>query len=382
MKNKNVFLVRNVAKDGFGGGEIYQLRLARRLKEEGFHPFVITNSKKLRYAVEESGVRTLTPPYLVQQNWSGWRNILLFKYFLFQLRLKKWYSKVFKEYQPGVVNIQSRDDMIAGTLAAKKLGIKVLWTDHADFKNWVLWNVNSRFKNIIGRKIVSLSSQVDKVIFVGREIEKETIEMIYPKRLKNVTVIENGVVDEKEKYKTVRKNEKSFVFLGRVEEEKGVEELVKAFKKVVKKYPDAKLNIYGDGEIEKYKKMCDECDVAFHGRTDDPLKALAENEIFVLPSYREGLSLSLLDAAMMGKRIIASDVGGNPEVVVNGGTGLLVPARSVEKLAEAMIWMMEHKKEANEMAKKARRRYEENFNFEKIFEEKMLPLYNNKKEMK
>ena len=104
--------------------------------------------------------------------------------------------------------------------------------------------------------------------------------------------------------------------------------------------------------------------------------------MFVLPSYREGLSLSLLDAAMMRKKIIASDIGGNPEVVINGKTGLLVSAKNAQRLAEAMIWMLENKKEATEMAKNARQFYEKNFDFEKIFKEKMLPLYNKEKEKK
>ena len=107
---------------------------------------------------------------------------------------------------------------------------------------------------------------------------------------------------------------------------------------------------------------------------------MAENEIFILPSYREGLSLSLLEAAMMEKKIIASDVDGNPEVVVNGETGLLVSAKDADKLAEAMMWMLENKEKAETMAKNARKKYEREFNFETIFEEKMLPLYNVSKE--
>ena len=146
---------------------------------------------------------------------------------------------------------------------------------------------------------------------------------------------------------------------------------------VNEKYADATLNIYGDGEdLEKYKELASKNKkIHFYGRTDQPLKAMAENEIFVLPSYREGLSLSLLDAAMMGKKIIASDVDGNPEVVIDKKTGLLVPVKNVERLAEAMVWILEHQKEAGTMAKNARKKYEEEFDFEKIFKEKMLPLY-------
>ena len=372
----NVFLVRNVAERNFGGGEIYQLKLADALRRHGFEPIIVTNSKELLLSAENDGFKTLLPPYCKQQDWSGWRNFLLPVYWVYQRRLTKWYEEKIREYEPVVINIQSRDDMIAGTLACKKMGVRTLWTDHADFRNWVLWNVGVKYKNVIGKKIVKLSRDVLKVIFVSKKVAEETKEMTKPLTLCNTVVIENGVEDKKAGYDNVEEEKDSFVFVGRVTEEKGMRELVGAFKRVGKKYPGAKLNIYGDGEIEKYKKICGECDrVVFHGRTKEPLKALAENDIFVLPSYQEGLSLSLLDAAMMGKKIIASNVDGNPEVVINDETGLLVPPKNTNKLAEAMIWMLEHKKETEKMARNVRKKYEEEFDFDKIFEEKMLPLY-------
>lgn len=383
MNSKTVLLVRNVAGDGFGGAEVYQLRLAEKLKENGFSPVIVTNSAQLIRCAKKEGFQVLKSLYLEQQDWSGWRNVLLVRYMFFQRKLKKWYLDVLRKYRPVAVNIQSRDDMISGTLACKELGIKVYWTDHADFLNWVLWNVNAKLKNAIGKKIIELSGETEKVIFVSERIAKETTEMIKPKVLSNMMIIENGVEDELEKYKGVKKKKDSFVFVGRVKEEKGIKELIEAFMMVVRKYPEAQLNLYGDGEIEKYRMMCKKCDrVKFHGRVDETLEVLAENETFVLPSYREGLSLSLLDAAMMRKKIIVSDVGGNTEVVANGKTGLLVPTKNIDKLAEAMIWMLENKQEAEKMAKDVRREYEEKFDLEKIFEEKMLPLYNNEKEKK
>ena len=169
--------------------------------------------------------------------------------------------------------------------------------------------------------------------------------------------------------------------MGRITKEKGIDELARAFLKIREKYPDVVLNIYGDGEA-KWKEKLKGAGIKYHGHTNEPLKVMAENEIFILPSYREGLSLSLLEAAMMEKKIIASDVDGNPEVVVNGETGLLVSAKDADKLAEAMMWMLENKEKAETMAKNARKKYEREFNFEKIFEEKMLPLYNVSKERK
>ena len=379
MNNKTVLLVRNVAPWMYGGGETYQLKLAGKLTRAGFTPIIVTNSKELLKRADDMGVKTLVPPYMKNQNWSGWRNVLLCQYMWFQRRLKKWYLEILEQYAPVVVNIQSRDDMIAGTIACKKKRIKVLWTDHADFRNWVLWNVNAKFKNAIGKKIIKLSKNVDEVVFVSKKVAEETEKMIWPLTLGNTMVINNGVRDEYEEFKNARSKECSFVFIGRVVKEKGVGELVDAFKSVIKKYPEATLNVYGNGEIEKYKRKVGD-GVVFHGATTEPLKALADNEVFVLPSYREGMSLSLLEATMMGKKIVASDADGNSEVIDDKEIGLLVPVRNVEKLAEAMNWMLDNKKQAEKMAKNARKKYEKEYDLDRIFEEKMLPLYNKGKE--
>lgn len=379
MDMRRFFLVRNTV--GFGGGEIYQLNLARMLSKNGYEPIIITNSQELVRKAKESGYSVLIPPYIERQNWSGIYNLLLPLYALRLRKLKKWYEEVLKEYNPEVINIQSRDDFVAATIAAKKCGARVIWTDHADFKSWVLTNVNVKLKNMIGKAIVGLSDDVEKVIFVSSKVLDETRKMIKPMKLRNSIVIENGVFDGCKKYSEIKAAKQSFVFVGRVVEEKGAKELLAAFSKVREKYPKSVLNIYGAGEIDEFKKIAGE-GVVFHGGAKDPLEALAKNDVFVLPSYREGLSLSLLEAAMMGKKIIASDVDGNPEVVEDKKSGLLVPAKDVEKLAEAMVWMIENPKEAFKMAKAARKRYEEKFDFEKIFAEKMLPLYNEGKELK
>ncbi|MBQ6461080.1 glycosyltransferase family 4 protein [Candidatus Saccharibacteria bacterium] len=383
MKNKRVFLIRNTLPANYGGGETYQIKLGLMLLENGFEPYIITVSEGLLDDAKKKGMKVIESPYIDRQNWSGWRNILFPVYFMKIMKLRRQYRKLFKKYRPAVVNIQSRDDWIAATPVAKKMGIRVLWTDHMDFRSWVLTNINIWYKNWIGRWLLHSARKADRIIMIS-DYEKKTFENLVGKdKSKNVEVIKNGAKDELKRYDNIRVMKNTFCYVGRIVDYKGIWELVEAFKIVVKKYSNAKLNIYGEGEVEKYKKMCDGCNgIVFHGRTEEPLKVLAENEAFVLPSYREGLSLSLLDAAMMGKKIIASDVDGNPEVVVDGETGLLVPAKDAEKLAEAMIWMLEHRKEANEMAEKARKRYEKDFDFEKIFEERMLPLYNNKKEKK
>lgn len=373
---KTVFLIRNVASNCFGGGEIYQLKLADKMKKTGFDPVIVTNSQKLIELAKSSGFNVLVPPYIKRQNWSGWRNILLPIYFFNILKLKRWYKKEFLQFNPGIINIQSRDDFLAATLAAKRGKQKIIWTDHADFKNWVLKNVNVRFKNIIGKKIIKYSKYVDKVIFVSENVKKETEDMIWPLRINNSIVIENGVNDEYNKFDGIKRKKQSFIFLGRVTEDKGIRELLLAFNKVNKKYKKAVLDIYGDGDFAKFANLIENRNnVIFHGSTDAPLESLAKSEIFVLPSHMEGLSLALIEAAMMKKVIIATRVGGNGEVIIDGENGILVPVEDKNVLAEAMLEVLSNPGLANKFANKARLRYEAKYDLDKIFTEKILPLY-------
>ena len=378
-----VFLVRNIEPSMYGGGETYQLKLARLLSKNGFEPFIVSSSHELLKEAKKNGFKVIKAPYINRQVWSGWRNILFPVYYIKIMRLRGWYKKVFTKYKPSVVNIQSRDDWIAATVTAKKMRMKVVWTDHMDLRSWVLENVNVWYKNWIGKWLLKIAKKTDRIIMIS-DFEKKCFDNLVGRRtFKNIVVIKNGVEDELKSYKNTNIKNDSFCYVGRIVDYKGISELIAAFIKIVEKYPKAKLNIYGGGDVKKYKNMCKGyCNIKFYGKTETPLKVLAENEIFVLPSYREGLSLSLLDAVMMKKKIIASDVDGNPEVVVNGETGLLVPVKNIDKLSEAMVWMLNNKNKAERMAQNARVRYENQFDFKKIFEEKMLPLYNKKEEEK
>ena len=276
-----------------------------------------------------------------------------------------------------MLNVQSRDELIGASLAGLKCGRKVIWTDHADFRTWSLVNVDKKLKNQIGKWILRCARKVNKIILIN-EHERESLEKrIQPLKLNNLVVIRNGLIDEYEECEKKKAEEYSFYFVGRVVEDKGIRELIKAFLKVKAKNNRAVMNIYGEGEdLVKYQEMAkNEKGIVFHGYVNEPLRIASSNEIFVLPSYHEGLSLALLNAAMMKKRIIATDIEGNREVVKDGVTGLLVPVKDIDKLAMAMEKMLRDKGRAEKMAEEVRKEFEREFNFEKIFEEKMAPLY-------
>lgn len=386
MVDKKVLLIRNVAPGEYGGAETYQLKIAEMLKKSGFSPVIVTSSCGLFDAAKKEGYLAVKAPFFKRQNWSGIYNVLFPVYVVKQMFLKRWYKRLFLEQKPVAINVQSRDDLIAATMAAKKNKIRVIWTDHADFRSWVLVNTRARFKNMIGKWILKCAKGVYKIVLIS-EAEKKWFEENVGK-MDNIQVISNGVKDERAIYAGEKPVKKSFCFVGRTVEEKGVRELIFAFNKLREKYPDMTLTICGgakgkEGEKE-LKKMCGGVNfdgIKLLGRIANVLPVLAKSEIFVLPSYKEGMSLALLEAMMMGKAIISTDVGGAREMVKNKESGLLIKARDEEALEKAMEYMLMEPAEAKKMGKNARKVFEEKYDFEDIFAKKMLSLYNIEKEM-
>ena len=382
---RKVLLIRNVAPDKFGGAEMYQLKLAEILKRNGFEPVVVTASDSLLFKAKEKGFRVVRAPWIKRQNWSGVRNFLFPLYVLEQMKLRKWYKKLFLVEKPAVINVQSKDEWIAATRAAEGLGVRILWTDHADFRSWVLVNAKVKYKNAIGKWILKCARDTYKIILIS-DAEKAWLDKNVGE-MRNLEVIKNGVLDEYVGYKNEKAKEMSFCYVGRVVKEKGMRELVDAFEAVRKKYPEARLTICGGEGGEKGKEELKEIcgDVVFDnidmmGRVDNVPVVLAKNKTFVLPSYNEGMSLALVEAMMMGKMIITTDVGAAKEMIKSGEEGILVEPRDMVALASAMAEAIAKPKMTEEMGRKARKRFEKEFDFEEIFAKKMMSLYNVGKE--
>jgi glycosyltransferase involved in cell wall biosynthesis len=142
--------------------------------------------------------------------------------------------------------------------------------------------------------------------------------------------------------------------------------LLSAVRIVADRQPDFVLDIVGDGpDRADLEGMCDELHLRSHvnfiGFRDDVYQFLSRAEFFVLSSVTEGISITLLEAAASGLPIVATNVGGNSEVTVHGETGLLVPPRSPEALAAAMLEMLSDPTRARQMGQAGRRRVEQHF---------------------
>jgi lipopolysaccharide/colanic/teichoic acid biosynthesis glycosyltransferase/glycosyltransferase involved in cell wall biosynthesis len=157
-------------------------------------------------------------------------------------------------------------------------------------------------------------------------------------------------------------------FVGRLVGEKGILELIEAMRPVVRTIPEAKLLIVGDRlESDRDRKtkrvigkLLAQDDLAPHilftGFIDEVPKAMAALDLFVLPSHREGMPRTIIEAMASGKPVIATNIRGCREEVVPGLTGLLVPVKDPAALALAIISLLSDPRLARHMGDEGRRR--------------------------
>lgn len=143
------------------------------------------------------------------------------------------------------------------------------------------------------------------------------------------------------------------VYIGRLSEEKGIQDLILAMRKL--KDTTIKLKVLGDGPLRSRveKEIAQfglETQVKLLGFQKDVRPYLIQAAVLVLPSHREGLPLTLIEACCAGKPVIATNVGGIPSLVNHGKNGLLVKAGHPHLLAESIREFFEHKKRYEEKA--------------------------------
>lgn len=161
--------------------------------------------------------------------------------------------------------------------------------------------------------------------------------------------------------------------VGRMAEVKDQLSLVKAFVKLVREIPDARhrlrLVMVGDGPLrEKIRDSLADSDVLdlvwMPGARDDISHVLKGMDLFVLPSLNEGISNTVLEAMATGLPVIATDVGGNPELVVPGRTGILVKTRDADALANAIRQYLDHPDMLATHGEAGRRTVEQDFSLQ------------------
>ena len=165
---------------------------------------------------------------------------------------------------------------------------------------------------------------------------------------------------------------KSFIsFVGSLIPPKGINYFINAMAQVIKKFTNVELLIVGDGSkfrrlVNQTKELGIEDFIRFTGYVDDPSKYIDLANFLVLPSISEEFGLVLLEAMRGSKAVVATKVGGIPEVVKHDETGILVEPKNSGQLARAMLKLLQDPKKCDYMGRRGRERLLQRFNLKQM----------------
>lgn len=186
---------------------------------------------------------------------------------------------------------------------------------------------------------------------------------------KNIFAIYNPIVLPKEIPNPSDRKKGSVLFLGRLGKLKGTYDLVHALSQI---NSDWSATLSGDGDIDQIARLSAELGVSDRVsltgwiRGNQKVELLRQAQVYVLPSYNEGLPMSLLEAMGYGLPVITTPVGGIPEAVTEGVNGYLVKPGDVGAIREKLAYLITNPEVAGAMGKEARTKVESCFSVEKI----------------
>jgi glycosyltransferase involved in cell wall biosynthesis len=224
------------------------------------------------------------------------------------------------------------------------------------------------------------SKHMSNFIAVSEMTRKFTIDHLNVNEDK-ISLVYNGVdvnvfhppekAELEEKY-----SRPTIVYIGRIVAKKGIHVLIKAMPKILRSFPQARFLFVGGGNVSVYSDMAramgiSESNFCFLGHLGyfERLKILREATVFVNPSFFENCSLSILEAMSSACAVVASDVGGNPEIISSGFNGLLVPFLDSERLAASIISLLADESLNKTMGWEARKTIEKSFSAERCAQE-------------
>ncbi|MCG2754090.1 MAG: glycosyltransferase family 4 protein [Desulfobacteraceae bacterium] len=307
---------------------------------------------------EREGIRIITVPGLV-------RRIHLF------YDLKAFFAliKILRYEHPDIVHTHTSKAGIMGRWAAFLTGIPVIiHTPHGH----VFWGYFGRCKTLFYIILEKLTACItDKIIALTEQEKKDHLHFLIASEDK-FSVVHSGInldrfsnlsVDPAVMKRELEIPEGNLVVgtAGRLTPVKGQRYLIEAARKIVDVKPDTTFVFLGDGELlNELKNMAFRLgireNVKFLGWRPDVAEVMSTFDIFVLPSLNEGMGRVLVEAMAMGKPIVASDVGGIADLVVDGKNGFLVPAADVEIMVVRINDLLESAEKRKKMGENGKSR--------------------------
>lgn len=347
-----------ITSSSWGGAQLHVLELCQdQIRRGNKVYFVVGNSGLLLDRIKQiKGVCIYVLPSLHREI-SPLNDIRA----VFQLR------RLIKKIKPDILHLHSSKAGTIGRLSAVGLNCKVVFTVHG----WAFTDGNGgKYKRslyrFIERRMEPLTnvyicvSKYDKKIGYRDKVLKET---------DNVFVINNGVPKHSLKKKEEIKLPIKIIMVARFSPQKDQEMLIRALERTNKS--KFQLSFVGDGEtLEHNKKLVKrlrlEDNVKFYGFKQNVIKYLEKNDLYVLTTHYEGLPISIIEAMSCSLPIIASNVGGNSELVQDGFNGFLVS--STQSLENRLNTFLKNPKLLRKMGDNSFKSFNEKFELARCLE--------------
>ncbi|MBI3194421.1 MAG: glycosyltransferase family 4 protein [Ignavibacteriae bacterium] len=286
--------------------------------------------------------------------------------------------KIYKKEQPDFIFHNTIKPVIYGTQAARFAGtarilnmipgLGYVFIGKRMIHRWLRPFVEAMYRMTLRYSyMVFFQNQDDRDYFIKRKLIDAH----------KILVVPGSGVDPEYFYfvePIEKKDETIFLFIGRILLDKGVKEFVEAAEVVKKNFPCARFQLLGkiDEGNPSYvskntiKTWSHHYGIEYLGELTDVRNIIKDADVVVLPSYREGIPRSILEAMAMGKAIITTDVPGCRETVLHNTNGLLIPPRDLQALVDAMITMLKHQERRIQMGIESRKLVLEHFTVQKV----------------
>jgi len=266
-----------------------------------------------------------------------------------------------RTHQPAILHTQLEFSDILGTLAAKILGIPCVSTLHtldifgdnqsATWRLKIRWFILRHYCD----KILAVSEKTRMHHLESGRLGQQKLVTLYNgldlSRFRTSSELSRQQLKQKLNLAT---GTKIIITVAVLREPKGIQYMLKALPKILAKMPDIHYLVVGDGDYGPHlKDLATEYkiddSVTFTGRRTDIPDLLSISDIFVLPTLIDALPTVLIEALAAGIPIVASNVGGIPEIIESKRNGLLIPPEDPEQLANACLKLLKDEKFARDM---------------------------------
>jgi glycosyltransferase involved in cell wall biosynthesis len=290
--------------------------------------------------------------------------------------------RLYRTERPDLAHHFTIKCVLYGGIAARSAGVRAIVSSVTGLGHVFITN---SWRNRLLRPIVSLAYRYvfrrSRIIFQNPDDRRDFLRLALVDESRSYLVRGSGVDTEffRPAVGARRERPPTVLMVARLLREKGVREFVEAAAIVRERLPQARFLLAGDSDPGNPSSIGPDViaewqgkgDVSFLGHRPDVRDLTRESDLAVLPSYREGMPKSLLEAAACGLPLVATDVPGCREIVLHNVNGLLVPPRDSQRLAEAIVELLGDSGRREAMGRCSRDMACELFSLDRVIRETM-----------